>query len=435
VLNWIWLALVLGSIAYAGFTDRIGDVTLAMFEGAKTAVTVVIGLVGTMCFMLGVMRAAFDAGLRDLIARWIAPVVRRLFPEIPPEHPAMSAMVMNMASNLLGLGNAATPFGVKAMKELATLNVHPGAASNAMVLFLAINTSAITLMPPTGTMAVRAAAGSGAPDAIWVPTLLATTCSTLVAVTVALLLARLPVFQHRPCPAGPLPGFGGDGDDAAPSEEPTAPERPGAGARAFVLLAGAALAVAFGVSALGLVQEHGAGALLRELPQQWAFPLLIAGLLLYAVNGGVDVYASVIAGAREGLEVSLRIVPYLVAILAAVAMLRSSGALDAGIALVQPVTQAFSVPAEVLPMALLRPLSGSGAFAVMAETLETHGPDTLIGMMTSTLQGSTETTFYVLAVYFGAAGIRDTRHTLPACLSGDVAGFVGAVAACLFFFR
>jgi len=434
VLNWIWLGLILGSILYAGFHGRMEAVQDAIFASAKDAVQLVIGLVGIMVFMLGVMRVAFDAGLRDVVARGLAPLLRRLFPDVPPDHPAMGAMVMNLASNVFGLGNAATPFGLKAMVELAKLNPHPGSASNPMVLFLAINATAVTLLPPLGTIGVRAAAGSADPFAIWLPTLIATTCSTLTAVAVYYLLRDLPRYRPRELPTPP--------GDAAPGAEAERVEIPepqpwqpmGPGLRVFVLGCALALGVALAVDAARLVGEQG----LRDgglgLVRSWLFPLLLAGLLLAGVAGRVPVYESAIEGAREGLQVAARIVPYLVAILVAVAMFRASGALDLLIRVLDPVTSAFGFPAEALPMALLRPLSGSGSFAVMSEILKTHGPDSFVGLLTSTLQGSTETTFYVLALYLGAARVRDGRHALAACLIGDLAGFAGATAACHLFF-
>ena len=203
MLNWIWLALILASVVVGSYTGRMEAVSAAVFDSAKSAVTLVIGLVGGMIFFLGIVRIAFEGGLRNAIARGLAPILRRLFPEVPPDHPAMGSMVMNMASNMMGLGNAATPFGLKAMSELDRLNPNPGSASNAMVLFLAINTSAITLMAPTGTIMVRAAAGSAAPGAIWVPTLIATACSTLAAVT-AYYLLRKP--SHLSAPNRCAPG-------------------------------------------------------------------------------------------------------------------------------------------------------------------------------------------------------------------------------------
>jgi spore maturation protein SpmA len=434
VLNWIWLGLVVVAVVHAGFAGHMQAVSQAAFESAKSAVSLVIGLAGFMIFMLGLMRVAADGGLLRVIARALAPLLRRLFPDVPPEHPAMGAMVMNMASNILGLGNAATPFGLKAMVELSRLNRLPGVASDPMVLFLAINTSAITLMAPTGTMAVRSAAGSAAPGAIWLPTLIATTCSTTAAIAAYFALRKLRRFAARPlAEPGETP--------AQPMELPEPPEEaPGdAGplgfARAALLIGvGGALIAALGLELWATASAEGPIGALRQVSEHWLIPLLIVGLLLVGVAGRVPVYESMVAGAREGLDVVVRIVPYLVVILVAVAMFRASGALDLLIAVVDPFTRALGFPGEALPMALLRPLSGSGAFAVMAEILESQGPDSFAGMLASTLQGSTETTFYVLTVYCGAAGIRDARHALPACLIGDLAGAAGATAACHLFF-
>jgi spore maturation protein SpmA len=435
MLNWIWLGLILGSIVYAAFTGRMEEVQTAVFESAKSAVSLVIGLVGIMAFMLGLMRVAFDAGLRDAIARLLAPLLRRLFPDVPADHSAMGAMVMNMASNMMGLGNAATPFGLKAMVELEKLNPHPGAASNAMVLFLAINTSAITIFPPMGTIAVRDAAGSADPFAIWVPTLIATTCSTVCAVAAFFALRGLPRFRHRA-----LPEASGAGEEPAPDPEVEIPEAQQARQplepwrRLLILGFFAALLLALVPETLRLAEQMGPRDGVLHLIRSWLFPILIAALLLAGVAGRVPVYESAIEGAKEGLQVAVRILPYLVAILVAVAMFRASGALDLVIRTLQPATSLIGVPAEVLPMALLRPLSGSGAFGVMSETLTAYGPDSFIGMLASTLQGSTETTFYVLALYLGAARIRDGRHALAACLLGDLGGFLGATAACHLFF-
>jgi spore maturation protein SpmA len=445
VLNWIWLGLILASIVYAAFTGRMTEVTQGLVDGSKDAVTLVIGLVGGMVFMLGIIRVAFDGGLRDWIARALAPLLRILFPDVPPNHPAMGAIVMNMASNMMGLGNAATPFGLKAMSELAKLNRHSQTASDSMVLFLAINTSAITLVPPSGTIFVRAAAGSAQADAIYIPTLIATICSTIAAITAFYLLRKLPAF--RPAAAGTALPEAGEADsvldggpesDADSSLESSVPERipqPMGLARAIIVYGVlAALGLGLGFEVVEQAGESGIARALLSVVQAWAFPMLIAGSLLIGVGGRVPVYDSMISGAKEGLEVAVRIVPYLVAIIAAVKMLRESGLLDQVIAVLAPVTRVFGVPAEVLPMALLRPLSGSGSFGVMSETLTAYGADSFIGMLTSTLQGSTETTFYVLALYYGAARITQGRHTLAACLTGDLAGFIGAVAACHLFF-
>jgi spore maturation protein SpmA len=436
VLNAIWLGLVVASVLFGAISGRMAEVSAAVFDSAESAVMIVLGLVGGMIFFLGIVRVAFEGGLRDAIAKGLAPLLRRLFPEVPADHPAMGAMVMNMASNVMGLGNAATPFGLKAMAELARINPLRGSASNAMVLFLAINTSAITLMAPTGTMMVRAAAGSASPGAIWLPTLFATTCSTLAAVGAYFLLKDLAIFRPRrdaPLAAG-LGAFEMP-EDEAPLRDPDAAQRP-LGMLRWSILIGCLLVVAYslGQNLWQGLQSGSTAQTLRDLSRDWLIPLLVGGLLLIGFSGRVRVYDAMIAGGREGLAVTMRIVPYLVAIIVAVGMFRASGALDLLISVIDPVTSRFGVPAEVLPMALLRPLSGSGAFAVMSETLTAYGPDSFIGMLTSTLMGSTETTFYVLALYLGAAGVTDGRHAIAACLIGDVAGFAGAVVACHWFF-
>jgi spore maturation protein SpmA/spore maturation protein SpmB len=442
MLNAIWLFLALTALVWASVLGDPKAVADALFDSARSAVQLVIGLVGVMVFFLGLMRIAFDAGLRDAIARGLTPITRRLFPEIPADHPAMGAMIMNMASNVLGMGNAATPFGLKAMSELAKLNRHSGSASNAMVLFLAINSSAITLLPPLGTIGVRAAADSVDPWAIWMPTLFATACSTTAAVLAYFALGRLPIFAHRPAlqsAGGPSPA--GDFDQAeeeSPAEAlPVVDEIVGWRRRVRQGIVVATLGLfGFGVGRefLATASSSGLGLAFRELLQIWTLPALLLGILLLGLGRGVRAYDAMIAGGREALDVAVRIVPYLVAILVAVAMFRASGALGFVVGLIDPWTGLLGVPAEVLPMALLRPLSASGAFGVMSEILTAHGPDSFIGMLTSTLMGSTETTFYVLAVYLGAAGVVDGRHALFACLAGDFAGFLGAVAACHYFF-
>jgi spore maturation protein SpmA len=437
VLNWIWLGLILLAVVYGAFTGRMAVVSAASFDGAKDAVDLVIKLTGGMMLMLGLMRVAVDGGLLRWIARAIAPLMRRLFPAVPAEHPAMGAMVMNFATNVLGMGNAATPFGLKAMRELEKLNPLPGVATDAMVLFLAINATAITLFPPTGTMMVLSAAGSTEPWSIWVPTLIATTCSTGTAVIVFYLLRRLPRYA-----AAPLPGAPAAPAPAAAAEPETAPPEPasasaGAGSparRVFITAVAGALLLGLALEIARQLASPDPAEGLKLVLQNWLFPLLIVGLLLVGVAGGARVYESAIEGAKEGLDVGVRILPYMVAILAAVKMLRESGALDLVIDFVRPASELVGVPAEVLPMVFLRPLSGSGAFAVMSEIVTTYGPESFIAKLACALQGSTETTFYVLTLYYGVSGTRNIRHTLVACLTGDVAGVVGATAACHAFF-
>ncbi len=456
MLNWIWLGLMLGGVVYAAvfagdvevvkqtangdvveLHSRMQAVSDSILASAKSAVLLVIELTGIMIFVLGLMRIGKDAGMMRWIAVRLAPLTRRLFPDVPPDHPAMSAMVMSFTANIFGLANAATPFGLKAMSELSKLNPIRGVASNPMILFICITTSSITLMPPTGTVAVRAAANSADPFAIWIPTLIATLCSTAAAVAAFYLLRDRPRYAARPlvdadAPAAPEQSFETpDADEilGGASQGPL-----GTGRKLFI--GATLLLLAFGLVRVSLdnLIDHTAIETFRTVAQAWLFPLLVCAMLLVGVGGRVRLYESAIEGAREGLQVVVRITPYLVAILVAVGMFRASGLLALLIDLLDPLTSRVGIPAEVLPMALLRPLSGSGAFGVMAEILQTHGPDSFVGLLASTLQGSTDTTFYVLALYAGAAGIRDVRFALIACLAGDLAGLLGATAACHLFF-
>jgi spore maturation protein SpmA len=409
------------------------ETKLAAFEGAKSGVTIVLDLVGAMVLFLGLMRVAQDGGLLRAVARALAPLLRRLFPDVPPDHPAMGAMIMNLASNVLGLGNAATPFGLKAMVELGKLNRTPGAVSDSMALFLAINATSVALLP-TGVIAIRAGLGSRMPDAVWGPTLLATAASTATAVTMCLLLRRLPVFAPRALDPDEAP--------AAPSgvgavEVPPLPARPGpltGGARLVILAFAGLLALALARHLAQLGPEVATSDALLDVLGDWFLPLFIAALLLIGLAGRVPVYERAVEGGREGLEVAVRIVPFLVMILAALAMLRASGALELLVGAIDPITGPLGFPAEALPMALLRPLSGSGAYGVMVELTKTHGPDSFVGLLVGVMNGSTETTFYVLTLYLGAARVRDARYALIACLTGDLVGFAAATAACHWLF-
>jgi spore maturation protein SpmB len=283
---------------------------------------------------------------------------------------------------------------------------------------------------------IRAAAGSSAPFSIWIPTLIATTASTLTAVLVCLAVQRLRVFRPRP-PAdpAPLPAASGELPEATlPGVD--APATP-AGPWRVALVVAIALCLCWGLARQWAVHAPEAGSwpfLRDQVLRHWLLPLLMLGFVVIGLLGRVRVYDVLIEGGKEGLSVATRIAPYLVAILVAVAMFRASGALEMLVGALDPFTSAVGFPAEALPMALLRPLSGSGAFAVMAEAVNTHGPDSFVGQLVCTLQGSTETTFYVLAVYLGAVGVRDSRHIVVACLAGDLAGFAAATAACHAFF-
>ena len=337
----------------------------------------------------------------------------RAFPDVPANHPAMGAMIMNISANAMGLGNAATPFGIRAMQELDKLNPHKGTATDAMVLFLAINTSSVTLLP-TGIIALRAAAGSADPAGILPTTLFATILST----TAAFLAVKL----YR----GFAPAPKGDPSTLEKSEQEFGEDISGDGYPAWASIA--ALSFIAALVPVTVIFGHAVA--------PWIIPGLMIALLAFGMIRKVPVYEMFVEGAKDGFQVAVRIIPYLVAILVAVGMLRTSGALDIFVGWVGPVTSAFGLPGEALPMALLRPLSGSGAYGIVAAVIQDPaiGPDSYVGYLVSTLQGSTETTFYVLAVYFGAVQIKRVRHALAAALTADVIGIAGAVIACSFLY-
>jgi spore maturation protein SpmA len=439
-VNAVFFAIVLAAFLVAavrqamwepGAADTVAPMqSLAngMVKSAGDSVTLAIGLIGIMTLFLGLMKVAEAGGLLAIIARTIRPLMVRAFPGVPPDHPAMGAMILNLSANALGLGNAATPFGIRAMQALDRLNPHKGTATDAMVLFLAINTSSVTLLP-TGVIALRAAAGSADPAGILPTTLFATICSTTVAVIAALAYRRFwpaPAAAATPEAAREQPSAAEAAfPEAGPADADEALERAAAPAAAYPSWV-TALAFAAIFAAVPLTILYG-----REI-SPWIIPSLMLGLLGFGVIRRVRVYEVFVEGARDGFQVAVRIIPYLVAILVAVEMLRSSGALEILVRALGAVTDPIGLPAEALPMALLRPLSGSGAYGVLASIINDPaiGPDSYTGYLVSTIQGSTETTFYVLAVYFGAIGIRRVRHALAAALTADVAGIAGSVAIC-----
>lgn len=389
----------------------------SIIESAAGSVELALGLIGVMTLFLGLMRVAEEGGILKILARLIRPLMIRLFPDVPPEHPAMGAMVLNLSANAMGLGNAATPFGIRAMQELDKLNPRPGTATDAMALFLAINTSSVTLLP-TGVIALRAAAGSTDPAGILPTTLFATFCSTMIAIISAKLYRR--VFGGEPqTRAGNIKGSP-EKPVAAPNEFAEEPYPTWISLLALaIVLAMIPVTVLFG-----------------KAISPWIIPFLVAGFLAFGILKKVRVYEVFVEGAKDGFQVAVKIIPYLVAILVAVGMFRASGAMEAMVSWLGPWTSRVGLPPEALPMALLRPLSGSGAFAVLASIIKDPaiGPDSYTGYLVSTLQGCTETTFYVLAVYFGAVQVRRVRYTLAAGLTADLAGIAASVAACVYLF-
>ena len=441
MLNAIFIAFIAGAVLVAAFTGTMPETNQAALDAAKSAVMVIaFGLIGPMALWLGFMRVLREAGFMTSIARALAPVMRRLFPDVPPEHPAMGAMILNLAANVLGLGNAATPFGLKAMRELETLNPRPGVATNSMALFLAINTSGVAVLP-LGVIAIRASLGSTNAAGIVVPTLLATACSTLAAVLTAKLLQGRALFSaeraavETPDGAAPVTAAAAaikgieEAEQIASVRIQSEPVRRLLFAGFLVLLA------------VALVRQLASGAPetsglegVKQALNTWLLPTLMASIVLFGAARRIKVYDAFIAGAREGFEIAIMIIPFLVAILVGVAMFRHSGALGVLTTAVSPVTSSLGFPAEALPMALIRPLSGSGAMAVMTETMTTYGPDSFVGYLVSVLNGSTETTFYVLALYFGSVGVRAARHTVLACLAADFTGIAAALVFSRIFF-
>ena len=378
---------------------------------AQTAVEIALGLIGIMALWLGVMKVAEEAGLIKIIAGALKPITKRLFPEVPHDHPAIGSMVMNISANMLGLGNAATPFGLKAMEELDKLNPNKGTATNSMVTFLAINTAGMTLIPATA-IAVRAAQGSSNPAVIIGTSIFGAFCAVVVGLTAAKLFERFPI------PKGQFSSW--------------LKQNRRFFYFIFSLIALVALFALTGVGqVLGSFFGNSFADAFKSVIQVisiLAIPLLIFVFIGYGAIKKVKVYEQFVEGAKEGFNIAVRIIPYLVAMLVAIGIFRAGGALDNWlIPLLRFVTDPIGFPAEALPMALMRPLSGSGSLGIMAETMAVHGPDSYIGILVSTFFGSTETTFYVLAVYFGAVNVKNTRHALPAGLLADVAGILGAL--------
>jgi spore maturation protein SpmA len=408
MLDRIWTGFFLVAFVAAVFQSLVlgnpgvwADMVAATFDLSKTAFEIALGLTGVMCLWLGIMKIGERGGAVDLLARLFAPLLRRLFPSIPSGHPATGSIVMNMAANMLGLDNAATPLGLKAMKELQELNPEADTATNDQILFLVLNTSAVTVIP-VAIFTYRATLGAADPTDVFLPLLIATTCSTLAGLVVTALVQRLRL-------------------------------------RDPVILAYVAGLVALVGGLVAYFSQLDRETMQRQsslLSNVVIFTVIIAFMLL-AVTRRVSLYESFIEGAKEGFGVAVGIIPYLVAMLVAIGVLRASGTLDLLLDAVRWAVTGMGLDTrwvDGLPTALVRPLSGSGARGMMIETMKTHGPDSFAGRLVSVIQGSTETTFYVLAVYFGSVGVRKTRHAVGCGLAADLAGILGAIAVTYFFF-
>ncbi len=447
VLNYIWLALVLLSVVLAGLHGTVPKLTEAAFAACqKSVIETAFPLIGFMALWLGIMRLAEKSGIVDVIARALRPILVRLFPDVPPSHPAMGSMVMNMAANMLGLNNAATPLGLRAMQNLEKLNPRPGVATNAMCTFLAINTSSIQLIPAT-VVGILVAAKSTQPTAIIGTAFFATICSTIAGITAVKLLEKLPAYR--------LPSPRNAPQTAANPETP-APEIP---APVAPLPGWAPLVLAVFFAFMGYVAwnmvEHtlfifttdpdGTVHKLRDVTKtpllatvqaisDLAIPFLLSFFPLYAALRRVPVYEEFVEGAKEGFHVAIRIIPFLIAILVAVGMFREAGGIQIISDALGGILKAIGFPVELLPMVLMRPLSGGGTTGLFRDLVSQLGPDNLITRMAGTIMGSTETTFYVIAVYFGSVAVRRTRHAVPAGLIADFTGVVASILICRIVF-
>ena len=408
VLNYIWIAFFAIAFVIAvikllcfGDTEVFPAIMNSTFDTAKTAFEISLGLTGVLSLWLGVMKIGEQGGVVNAMARLLSPVFTQLFPEIPKNHPVFGNIFMNISANMLGLDNAATPLGLKAMEELQALNAKKDIASNSMIMFLVLNTSGLTIIP-VSIMVYRAQMGAAQPTDIFIPILIATFFSTLAGIVVTCLYQRINLFQ--PVLLATLGGMS---------------------------LAVAALIWGFSQmdsATMNLVGTSAANILLF---------LIIICFIVAGVRKRVNVYDAFVEGAKGGFETAVRIIPYLVAVLVAIGVFRASGAMDWLIQGVQGLVAMAGFDAEwvaALPTALMKPLSGSGARGMMVDAMTTYGADSFVGRLSCMFQGSTDTTFYILAVYFGSVGISRTRHAVACGLLADLAGIVTAVALAYLFF-
>lgn len=407
MLNKIWLSFFIIAFVSALSTWMGGDGLIfermidSLFSMAKVSVEIAIGLVGALCFWLGIMKIAERAGMVDVLAKGLSPLFCRLMPEVPKNHPAFGSITMNLSANILGLDNAATPLGIKAMHDLQSLNKTPDTASNAQILFLVLNTSSVTLFP-IAVFVYRAQQQAASPTDVFIPILLATFCSTIVGLLVTAWVQKIKLLDTVV-----MAYLGG----------------------LFALIM--TLIVYFSTLTTQMLSHQSA-----VLSNFLIFSFIIT-CLLWAALKKLDVYEHFITGAKQGFELSISLIPYLLAMLCAIGVFRTSGALDFILEWMRNIVTLFGADTrfiDAMPTALMKPLSGSGARAMMLETMNTHGADSFAGRLASTIQGSTETTFYVLAVYFGAVGIKHARHAVGCGLAADFAGITTAIIVCYWFF-
>lgn len=407
VLNYIWICFFLTAFLMAlgqlltGNTEVFPAIMDSTFESAKTAFEISLGLTGTLSLWMGIMRIGEKGGLVNALARLLSPLFTRLFPEIPAGHPVFGHIFMNLSANMLGLDNAATPLGLKAMEGMQELNQKKDTASNPMIMFLVLNTSGLTLIP-VSILVYRAQMGAAQPTDVFIPILLATTAATLAGIIITSLYQKINLFNRT------------------------------------------ILGTVLGLCLLVSIVIWASTQVDREVMNLWSttianvllFTIIIA-FILAGVRKKVNVYEAFIEGAKGGFETSVRIIPYLVAILVAIGVFRASGAMDIVIGGLTKGITALGGNADfvgALPTAIMKPLSGSGARGMMVDAMSTYGPDSFVGRLSCIFQGATDTTFYILAVYFGSVGVRNTRHAVAAGLLTDIVGVIAAIAIAYLFF-
>ncbi len=467
MLNYIWLGLIAVAVVMGGFHGNIGDVGNAAVDSAKDAVVLVGGLLGIMTMWLGLMRLADKAGLVKRLGLLLKPILVWLFPEVPANHPAMGSIVLNVAANILGLNSAATPLGLRAMSELDSLNKKPGVATNAMCMLLAINTSSITLIP-VSVLALLALYHGKNPTVVIGTSLAATAVAHICAIATCKLLERTSwskrqlsaeVASPQTREAHKSATEGGDIARTASEADATLPWLPGSNwilAGFSGIFLGLVLGLAFPeltkALALGFDQAFRLDSWVttaqepiapETLQRFWllrvvdalsllVLPWLILLFPLYATLRGIPVYDEFVEGGKEGFQVVLRILPYVVGMLVAVGMFKAAGGLQVITAVLSPITNLLHFPAELVPIAVIRPFSYAAALSLLTELVKSpaYGPDNIITLMAATFYGCSETTFYVIAVYFGSVGVRKTRHAIPAGIVADIVGPIAAVVIC-----
>lgn len=409
VLNYIWIAFFLTAFVVAvvrliflGDTEVFPAIINSTFDSSKTAFEISLGLTGVLSLWMGIMRIGEQGGVIGVFSRLLSPLFTKLFPEIPKGHPVTGSIFMNLAANMLGLDNAATPLGLKAMEGLQELNPKKDTASNPMIMFLVLNTSGLTLIP-ISIMVYRAQLGAAQPTDVFVPILLATFFSTLAGIIAVSLYQRINLLNRT----------------------------------ILLFLGGTSLVIAGIIYFFNMLSRQQIDIYSTTTANVFLFVIII-GFIVAGMRKKINVYDAFVEGAKEGFTTAVRIIPYLVAILVAIGVFRASGCMDyliEGIANLVSLCGINSDFVGALPTALMKPLSGSGARGLMVDAMNTYGADSFVGRLSCIFQGSTDTTFYILAVYFGSVGVVRTRHAVPCGLLADLAGIIAAILICYLFFN